>query len=150
MSESAAIARPRTLDRWKLAGWLWLAVVLAIAVHQWSFWRSAQLSTDVLALLPQDERASDVTLATRKLADQASRQIVVMVGAPSWDDARKAVAAFRAAVQGAGWKASASATDVAVADALAWYRPWRDRLLTDAQRRMFQERTVPELSLIHI
>jgi hypothetical protein len=35
---------------------VWLLVVLALAWHQWDFWRAPRLGTDVFALLPQDEQ----------------------------------------------------------------------------------------------
>jgi predicted exporter len=132
---------------WLLAGGLWLIVVLAMAAHQWIFWRQpGNLSTDVLALLPQDERAPEVALATRQLADQASRQIVVMVGAPSWDEARDAAAAFRGAVRNTGWRESVTADGGELAHALDFYRPWRDRLLTAEQRVRLQ--TASESALV--
>jgi len=139
LTESAALdAQARARARaWPVAGALWLVVVLAIALHQWSFWVDGRLSTDVLALLPQDERAPDVALATRQLADRAARQVVVMVGAPTWDGARHAATVFRASMP-AGWTAIV-ADDAGLAQALAFYRPWRDRLLTAGQRHRLQE-----------
>ena len=132
---------------WLLAGVLWLAVVLAMATHQWFFWRDpGNLSTDVLALLPQDEHAPEVALATRKLADQASRQIVVMVGAPSWGETRRAVDAFRGAVGNVGWREAVKADGGALNHALDFYRPWRDRLLTAGQRDRLQTASGPALA----
>jgi len=134
-------------DGWRIAGVLWLLVVLAMAAHQWFFWRDpGNLSTDVLALLPQDEHAPEVALATRKLADQASRQIVVMVGAPSWGEARRAAAAFRGAVGGVGWREAVTADGGQLAHALDFYRPWRDRLLTAEQRARLQTASEPALA----
>jgi predicted exporter len=131
---------------WALAAGLWLAVVLTVAVHQWSFWRDARLDTDVLALLPQDGRAPDVAAtAARQLADRRSRRIVVMVGAPSWEGARLGAAAWRAAVQDVPWQEAARADDASLSHALEFYRPWRDRLLTSEQQRRLQESALPSL-----
>ena len=60
-----------------------------MAAHQWTFWRAAHFDTDVMALLPQDEQAPEVGRATRQLADQVTRQVVVMIGAPDWAGARE-------------------------------------------------------------
>lgn len=118
------------------AALLWLVVVLAIGVHQWTFWREARLNTDVLALLPENEQAPEVAAATRALAARAARQVVVMVGAPDWASAQHAAQAWRAAL--AATQAPLRAGEVPAPDSLGaavdFYRPWRDRLLTPAQR----------------
>ncbi|MEY4563073.1 MAG: hypothetical protein RLZZ618_2350, partial [Pseudomonadota bacterium] len=49
---------------WRIAALLWLVCVLAVGAHQWRFWHGAALNTDVLALLPENEQAPEVTLAT--------------------------------------------------------------------------------------
>ena len=46
--------------RWQVAAWVWLALCVVVAVHQWTFWRSGHFGTDVMALLPQDEQAPEV------------------------------------------------------------------------------------------
>ncbi|MBK7277028.1 MAG: hypothetical protein IPI08_10885 [Betaproteobacteria bacterium] len=113
---------------------IWLAVVLAIALHQWSFWREAPIEFDVLALLPVDERAPEVGAATELLANAASRRIIVMLGAADEAAARQAASAWRAALPpAAGWRTLAADPE-ALSQAVAFYRPWRDRLLTAEQR----------------
>jgi predicted exporter len=136
-------ARVRAL--WMAAAALWLLVVLAVAAHQWRFWHEGRLNTDVLSLLPQDEHEPDVSLATRKLADRASRQVVVMVGAPDWPGARKAAAAWREslAASGAPLKPAEQALESGLAAGLAFYTPWRDRLLTPAQREQLAREPSP-------
>ncbi len=124
---------PMTAPRAWLA-WAWLAVVLAIAAHQWLFWQSARLDTDVLALLPQDEQRPDVAQATRRLAAAAERRVLVMLGADGAGPARRAAAAWRQALPASlGWQAL-PAGEPALQATLDFYRPWRDRLLTPAQR----------------
>ena len=81
--------------RWRWAALAWLLMVGTVALHQWRFWQEARLDTDVLALLPEDERAPEVAAATRALADAASRRMVVMIGAPQWSGAKAAAAAWR-------------------------------------------------------
>jgi predicted exporter len=130
------VRSPSQSRLWAVAAVAWLLVVVAVAAHQWQFWRGQQLNTDVLALLPVNEQAPEVTLATRALSDRAARQVVVLVGAKDWADARSAAAAWRQAVAASGaplvLSGVPSGTDLA--STLAYYRPWRDRFLTSAQR----------------
>ena len=121
---------------WQVAAWVWLALCGVVAVHQWTFWRTAHFGTDVMALLPQDEQAPEVSRATRQLADQVTRQVVVMIGAPDWAGARKAAAAWQQSVDAirAPLKPSAMAGPDTLRDTLDFYAPYRDRLLTPAQR----------------
>ncbi|MET0350016.1 MAG: hypothetical protein ABW067_09525, partial [Rhizobacter sp.] len=83
---------------WAFAALVWLAVVLAIAGHQWHFWRHTAIDTDVLALLPENEHEPEITEATRRLADRAQRQVIVLLGAPDWPAAKAAAAAWRQAL----------------------------------------------------
>ena len=135
--------------RWQVAAWLWLACCVVVGVHQWTFWRASHFGTDVMALLPQDEQSPEVGRATRQLADQATRQVVVMVGAPDWASAKKAAAAWEQAAMSSGgdntwvtarapFQRSAMAGDAALRDTLAFYAPYRDRLLTPAQRAQLE------------
>jgi predicted exporter len=129
-------SRPLRRLPWQVAAWAWLACCLIVAAHQFSFWRTTHFDTDVMALLPQDEQAPEVGRATRQLADQVTRQVVVMIGAPDWASAQKAAAAWQQAIDQAHapLKASAMAGADALRDTLAFYAPYRDRLLTPAQR----------------
>ncbi len=139
-------SRPVRRLRWQAAAWVWLALCAVVAVHQWKFWSAAHFSTDVMALLPQDEQAPEVGQATRQLADQVARQVVVMIGAPDWAGAQKAAAAWEqaAATIAAGntarppLKRSGMAGPDTLRDALAFYAPYRDRLLTPAQRAQLE------------
>ena len=136
-------SRPVRRLRWQVAAWVWLALCGVVAVHQWTFWRTSHFGTDVMALLPQDEQSPEVSRATRQLADQVSRQVVVMIGAPDWAGAQKASAAWRQAVAEAHapLKQSALAGPDALRDTLAFYAPYRDRLLTPSQRAQLEHAT---------
>jgi len=136
----AVDARPPHRLRWQVAAWLWLVVCVVVAVHQWTFWRAPHFGTDVMALLPQDEQAREVGRATRQLADQATRQVVVMIGAPDWTQAQKAAAAWQQAIVAsrAPLKQSAMAGADTLRDTMAFYAPYRDRLLTPAQRQQLE------------
>ncbi|WP_241754740.1 MMPL family transporter [Cupriavidus basilensis] len=119
----------------------WLLLVIALTVHQLQFWRASRLDTDVMALLPTSQRTATADRVLRRLADGVSREIVVLVGAPDWARARAAADRFSAAA-----KPQASLLQpvdrIASFDldaALAFYRPYRDRLLTDSQRAMLRQ-----------
>jgi predicted exporter len=135
----ASALAPRGARHW--ASVLWLAAVLGVLVHQLAFWRDARLETDVLALLPRDERAPDVERATRQLADQAARRVVAMVGARDWTAARAAAAAWRGALatHGAGLVPVDVPAGGEADRSVAFYAPWRDRLLTPEQRAWLRD-----------
>ena len=119
----------------RVAPWLWLACVLGVAVHQWQFWHQDRLETNLFALLPADEREAGSERALRGLADAASREVLVLIGAPQWEQARRAAERFDAA-----WRTldpaladTPSLNPAAAEQAVRALRPWRDRLLEPEQ-----------------
>jgi len=118
----------------------WLLLVIALVAHQVQFWRASRLDTDVMALLPTSERTATADRVLRHLTDGVSREIVVLVGGSDWTKTRAAAQRFSQATASSG--ALLKPVDkIAAFDfdaALAFYRPWRDRLLTDAQREQLQ------------
>lgn len=150
MSDPGLLGTPEELTRlpqvkaapWRVAAVVWLLCVLAIAFHQWQFWRGGKLDTDVLALLPASEHAPEVGRASRLLADGVAKQVVVLVGAPEWGDARRAAQLWRSALDGtqAPMRASDRGNAAQAGDALLrFYAPWRDRLLTPVQREQLAQ-----------
>jgi len=127
-----------TLERVLAVGWLLLVIVLA--VHQLQFWRASRIDTDVMALLPGSERTASADRVLRRLADGVSREIMVLVGAPDWARARAAADRFGAAAkpQGGLLQPVDRIAGFDLDAALAFYRPYRDRLLTDSQRAMLR------------
>ena len=124
---------------WCTAALAWLLVLIAVGMHQWQFWTHDGIDTDVMALLPVNEQAPDVALATEQLVGQMSRQVVVLLGAGEWADARAAVQVFRQSLAiGAGTRLREDpvAQKTSMEAALGFYQPWRERLLTPAQRAM--------------
>lgn len=135
---------PRT---WVLAAVLWLAMVSAVLGHQWHFWKQGHIDMDVMALLPHDEKTPAVDVAMRQLTDAVARQVVVLVGAPDWTQARAASQAFNDALAHGAPTLFAPSTppDQTFTAALDFFRPWRDRLLTSEQQRYLE--TTPQDAL---
>ncbi|MDG2525338.1 MMPL family transporter [Stenotrophomonas sp. HITSZ_GD] len=136
-------ADARLHRHWRWVGLLWLAVVVAVAVHQWSFWRGAHIDSDVLALLPQDADDRLLSDATRLIADNSARQVVVLLGSDTAEGAKAAQAAYSREFQGAGQHGDLPLEESASVQgwfdqARAFYAPYRDRLLTAAQRARLQ------------
>lgn len=136
-------------------GWRWLAVawlllVIAVGVHQVRFWSQSRLESDILALLPEDAHDPELAAATRKIADGGARQMVVLLGAADAPQAQAAARAYRANLQAAQRQQPLPfVEDQTMAGwfdaARAFYAPWRDRLLTTAQRERLQQQ--PEAAL---
>ena len=133
MSDPGLLGSPEELTHlpqvsatpWRIAAVLWLACVLAIAAHQWQFWSGGKLDTDVLALLPTSEQAPAVARAGKLLGEGASRQVVVLVGAPDWASARVAAQEWRQSLAGSQAPMQASASPVQGTQAvLDFYATW--------------------------
>ncbi|GAB3745811.1 MMPL family transporter [Lysobacter olei] len=136
---------------WRWLAWLWLAVVLAVGAHQVRFWSESRLESDVLALLPRDAHDPVLAEATHRIADASARQMVVLLGAADAAQAQAAAAAYRAALQAADrgqpLPFAEGASMAGWFDASrAFYAPWRDRLLTTAQRERLQATTPDALA----
>src|SRR5512139_370682 len=116
-------------------------------MHQVRFWSSAQLDPDVLALLPREGRNAAVEIATRTLTEAASRRGVVLVGTARWESTLAAADAVTAALRKApvDLDSGAAQTFEALVD---FYRPWRDRLITSAQRERLETASAEELGQI--
>jgi len=139
----AAGVDARLHRHWRWVGIAWLLVVAAVAVHQWSFWRGAHVDSDVLALLPQDANDRLLSDATRLIADNSARQVVVLLGSDSAEGAKAAQAAYSRAFHDADRAGTLPLEENASVQgwfdqARAFYAPYRDRLLTDAQRARLQ------------
>ena len=130
---------------WRTAALAWLLVTIAVGVHQWQFWKHDGIDTDVMALLPVNEQAPDVALATEQLVGQMSRQVVVLLGTGEWNETRSAAQVFRQSLgagAGALLREDAMAQKTSIDAALGFYQPWRDRLLTPEQRAQTELRPV--------
>ncbi|MBB5206773.1 MMPL family transporter [Chiayiivirga flava] len=115
--------------------WLWLLLVAAVLAHQWHFWRSGNLQSDVLALLPVDDARPDVAAVGARIADQGARQVVIVLSSSDADATRRAAAVFAQALADAGTGLVPAASNADwFAEARGFFAPFRDRLLTAAQR----------------
>ncbi len=132
-----------------LRGWRWLALawwltLAAVAWHQWTFWQAPRIDSDVLALLPQEAGDPTVADATRRIAENSARDVVVMLGADTAEAALRARHAFETFMA----QSSAPGTALLVAERspVDWFTqardflaPHRDRLLTRAQRQRLEQ-----------
>lgn len=119
--------------RSRLLPLVWGLVVAAVCAHQLHFWMDGRVDTDVLALLPASAQAPEIDLATRALTESTGRELVILVGAASWEQATQAARRV-SAVLGEGGLLEPSAVKVeALEESIRLYRPFRDRLLTPAQ-----------------
>lgn len=83
-----------------LLAWLWLAValLLALAVWRWSATPGA-VNSNILALLPAPPHADLIGQAQERLADNAARRLVLLVGGGELDVTLRAGDAVHAALQ---------------------------------------------------
>lgn len=129
----------RLAQAWRWLALAWLLAVVAIGIHQWHFWQQSRIDSDVLALLPQDADDRVVADATRRIADASARQMVVLLGAQTPEQAKTAEAAFRRQLDALQkqrelpFGESESAEDW-FDTAREFYAPYRDRVLTAEQR----------------
>ena len=130
---------------WAWLAWIWLALVLALAVQQINFWRSPRLDTDVMALLPSEARDPLLSLASRQIVDSATRQVVVLVGSKDWPQSRAAAEAISNSLAQSGVLKARVDEDAGSAAVLDFYRPYRDRLLTPTQRARLKSADAAEL-----
>lgn len=120
------------LPRW-LAG-IWLIAVLLLTWNQWQFWREPRISTDVFAALPSDRQSAFSNQALTQLAQANERRLMVVVGARDWAPAHAAAHAFLTHIHALQPALKPLNVQSDVNQIIDFYAPWRDALLTDAQR----------------
>ncbi len=136
---------------WGVLAWLWLACLLALGYSQWRIWQvQTPVDTDILALLPQ--AAEDRLLAdvTRRIADANARQVVVLLGSADPAQVTAAASAFvgqLAADAEAGLLQPQASAEGWFEAARSHYAPYRDRLLTDAQRSELEQADPQQLAM---
>jgi predicted exporter len=82
------------------APWVWAALVAVVLAHNGYLWWQQRLApdTDILALLPAERRDPARQRALQQMIAAARQKIIVLIGAPDWDDARRAAAEYRKAL----------------------------------------------------
>lgn len=127
---------------------IWLLLVLAITAHNAWLWTGERLKleTDVLAMLPQDDREPDVAEATRALADAGSRRIVVLIGADSVAASQRAGDAYSSALADSPVDVRYRIEDETASDWLDFFAPYRRGLLSVAQRHDLEATAPAELA----
>ncbi|MDR0564483.1 MAG: hypothetical protein LBG78_06055, partial [Azoarcus sp.] len=120
--------------------WAWLACLLAAACflifkQPWV----GRVDTDLLALLPHDERRPVLESALKALSAQGEKQLVLLVSAQDEPATREAAAVVRRAMDGLGL-ADTSSTVAFPGD---FYAAYQDGLLTDADS-LWLENATPE------
>jgi len=135
-----------TEKKWPVLAWL--LVVAAMAAHVG--WLLAggrlQLDTDVLAMLPQDERQPAVQQATRALAEAGQRKVIVLVGGGSWDAARQAADRFAEQLKAAPVTLKYRVSEDTAGEWLGFYAPYRRQLLPMSAQHDLSVHEAPELA----
>jgi predicted exporter len=116
---------------------LWLGVVLAAGLHvALVAMRGIPLQTDLMALLPREDRDPTLQQAKDAVTNAIMQRVVILVGHQNPDTARAAAATLQQALRGAGLLKPGS--DVPATDAIqrlgAAYFPHRAGLLSEADR----------------
>ena len=112
--------------------WMWALVVCLLLAHNVYLWFGKRIApdTDILALLPVEERDPVLRQAFTRMVDSAQQRLIVLVGADDWAQARDAANAYAdvLAQHPALLQAADPMTDPR--DWLALFQPHRLALLT--------------------
>jgi predicted exporter len=140
------VSSERRDSLWRLFAVAWTVLVAGLLAHQVFLWTGGlEVDTDVLALLPRDERDQGAQAALTRLAERASRRVVVLVGAPDAERAEKAADAFLAALGPIARPVTtlAETSSQALLEALG---PSREGLLAPEDRAFLERATPDELT----
>jgi predicted exporter len=112
--------------------WVWAIVVCLLLTHSVYLWLGKGIApdTDILALLPVQERDPVLQQAFSRMVDSNQQRLIVLVGAADWAQARRAADAYLdvLAQHPALLRAAGPLTDER--DWLALFQPHRLNLLT--------------------
>ncbi|MDR2365004.1 MAG: MMPL family transporter [Zoogloeaceae bacterium] len=120
----------------RLLACLWLALLLFAALFLF-FQRSVLVSrvdTDLLALLPRDERRPALEKALKAFSAQGDRQLALLVAAEDADSARQAARTLRAALADSGLLEQNGVTAGDAFSPADFYLPYRQGLMSAADR----------------
>jgi predicted exporter len=117
---------------------LWLLVAGLLLGHNAWLWLGQRITpdTDILALLPVQERDPVLRQSFEHMVDAAQQRVVVLVGAPEWSDAKKAADAYRKVLDARpGVFEAAAFNERTQDDWMAQFQRHRLLLLTQEQQR---------------
>lgn len=123
---------------------LWALVVCLLLAHNAYLWISKKIvpDTDILALLPVQERDPLLQLSFTHMVDAAQQRVVVLIGAADWGDARRAADAYGAVLAGRQDLLQATQlTEQTQGNWLAQFQQHSLILLTAEQERELREQT---------
>ncbi|MFC7422174.1 MMPL family transporter [Iodobacter arcticus] len=131
----------------RLLAKIWLVIVLAFIGHNIYLWSGhLQLDTDILAMLPQDERDPTVQNATRQLSDSASKRVVVLIGGQDWESASAAADAYAASLAQSKLPLTLRYTMGDESEWLSFFTPHRNQLLSATQRQQLANTSSDQLA----
>jgi predicted exporter len=131
----------------------WALVVCALLGHNAYLWLGKRIvpGTDILALLPVQEQDPILQRSFTQMVDAAQQRVIVLVGAPEWEGAKKAAGAYSAVLaRHPDLFEAVNVSDQAQADWLAPFQAHRMALLTakqEAQLHMEEPRFWTETAL---
>ena len=76
--------------------WVWALVVCLLLAHNAYLWLGGRIApdTDILALLPVQERDPVLQQAFTRMVDSAQQRLIVLLGADDWEQANHAADAY--------------------------------------------------------
>lgn len=79
----------------------WALVVCLLLAHNAYLWLDQRIvpDTDILALLPVQERDPVLQQSFTHMVDAAQQRVIVLIGAADWDDAKRAADAYSAVLK---------------------------------------------------
>ncbi len=120
---------------------LWLVAVGLLLAHHGYLWFVQRIvpDTDIMALLPVQERDPVLQRSFAHMVDAAQQRVIVLAGAPEWADAKKAADAYSAVLaERPDLFAAASAGEQVQAEWLALFQQHRLVLMTAAQEEQLR------------
>ena len=119
---------------------VWSLFVLALCFHQLQFWRSSNLDSDVMALLPNTKHDVLQTRANDNMAKVATGHVLVLVGSADAEAAKSAALVFDARIKkSTGLLRAQVMSEADTQAALDFYAAYRDRLLTPQQKKTLEQ-----------
>lgn len=112
---------------------LWAALLVVLIGSAWLQFDASRVQTDVMGLLPQEERTHESTELLSSIANHSAQTIVVLVQADTKEHTLAAGTALLEKLKAAKLPAVSANADV-LAQTIAFLRPYREYFLTAADR----------------